>query len=45
MSKCAKLSTGSGGYGYSPIKTNNGAGGGIILILAYQKARIDESTI
>ena len=45
MSKGAKLSTGSGGYGYSPMKTNNGAGGGIIFILAYQKAVIDDSQI
>jgi hypothetical protein len=41
MSKGAKLSTGSGGYGYSPMKTNNGAGGGIIFVLAYKKATID----
>jgi hypothetical protein len=45
MSKGAKLYTGSGGYGYSPTKTNNGAGGGIIFILAYQKTVIDDSLI
>jgi hypothetical protein len=45
MSKGAKLSTGSGGYGYSPMNTNNGAGGGIIFILANRKTSIDESTI
>ena len=45
ISKGPQLSTGSGGYGYSPTKTQNGAGGGIIFILADKTAKIDNSTI
>ncbi len=45
ISKGPYLATGSGGYGYSPMNSLNGGGGGIIFMLAEQTTSFTSSKV